>query len=57
GDVGFGFCAPKIFPTICYTRCRDDKEAEGGKCLWEQDGVKCLCDFCSDDPANQTLSA
>ncbi|XP_024010704.1 LOW QUALITY PROTEIN: defensin-like protein 195 [Eutrema salsugineum] len=51
GDVGFGFCAPRIFPTFCYTRCRENKGAKGGRCLWgEGIDVKCLCDFCNDQP-------
>ncbi|KAJ0258458.1 Defensin-like protein 193 [Hirschfeldia incana] len=50
GDVGFPFCAPRIFPTICYMRCRDDKGAKGGRCRWEDEGVKCLCDYCNDSP-------
>ncbi|EOA28668.1 hypothetical protein CARUB_v10024891mg [Capsella rubella] len=51
GNVGFGFCAPRIFPTFCYTRCRENKGAKGGRCLWGQGGtVKCLCDFCDDTP-------
>ncbi|KAG2326201.1 hypothetical protein Bca4012_035167 [Brassica carinata] len=58
GDVGFGFCAPRIFPTICYTRCRENKGAKGGKCIWGEagaGGVKCLCDYCSDSPFDQIL--
>ncbi|KFK32369.1 hypothetical protein AALP_AA6G232600 [Arabis alpina] len=52
GDVGFGFCAPRIFPRICYTRCRENKGAKGGRCLWgEGSSVKCLCDYCDDTPA------
>ncbi|CAH8257263.1 unnamed protein product [Arabidopsis lyrata] len=51
GDVGFGFCAPRIFPTICYTRCREIKGAKGGRCRWgEGSNVKCLCDSCDDTP-------
>ncbi|KAG7644169.1 Scorpion long chain toxin/defensin [Arabidopsis suecica] len=57
GDVGFGFCAPKIFPTICYRNCQKDKGANGGKCLWGEGGnVKCLCDFCSKESFNQFIS-
>ncbi|KAG7574769.1 Endonuclease/exonuclease/phosphatase superfamily [Arabidopsis suecica] len=51
GDVGFSFCAPRIFPTICYTRCREIKRAKGGRCRWGQgSNVKCLCDYCDDTP-------
>ena len=25
GDVGFAFCAPRIYPPFCYTRCRENK--------------------------------
>ncbi|KAG7574771.1 Knottin scorpion toxin-like [Arabidopsis suecica] len=58
-DVGFRFCATRIFPTLCYRRCQKDKGAKGGKCRWEEVGsrnVKCLCDFCSEDPSNQFIS-
>lgn len=58
-DVGFRFCAPRIFPTLCYRRCQKDKGAKGGKCLWDEEGsgnVKCLCDFCSEEPFNQFIS-
>ncbi|KAF8101231.1 hypothetical protein N665_0208s0020 [Sinapis alba] len=51
GDVGFSFCAPRIFPTFCYRNCREEKGAKGGRCLWEDaGGVKCLCDYCDDSP-------
>ncbi|CAL9236765.1 unnamed protein product [Arabidopsis halleri] len=51
GDVGFSFCAPRIFPTFCYTRCREIKGAKGGRCRWGQgSNVKCLCDSCDDTP-------
>ncbi|XP_010526337.1 PREDICTED: defensin-like protein 4 [Tarenaya hassleriana] len=51
GDVGFGFCAPRIFPTFCYSRCRSDKGAKGGRCDWRDDGtVICYCDYCNDEP-------
>ncbi|CAL9236767.1 unnamed protein product [Arabidopsis halleri] len=56
-DVGFRFCAPRIHPTLCYRRCEEDKGANGGKCLWGEGGnVKCLCDFCSEEPFNQFIS-
>ncbi|KAJ0250860.1 hypothetical protein HA466_0132840 [Hirschfeldia incana] len=51
GDVGSAFCAPMIFPTFCYTNCRKDKGAKGGRCIWKGMGnFKCLCDYCSDEP-------
>ncbi|KAL1191185.1 Defensin-like protein [Cardamine amara subsp. amara] len=55
GNVGFSYCAPKIFPTFCYQNCRKNKGAKGGRCLWGEAvaggvSVKCLCDFCSDKP-------
>ncbi|KAL1191187.1 Defensin-like protein 2 [Cardamine amara subsp. amara] len=52
GDVGFSFCAPLVFPSICYHKCRMDKGSKGGKCLWGTRviDVKCLCDFCHDEP-------
>ncbi|KAF8101232.1 hypothetical protein N665_0208s0021 [Sinapis alba] len=57
GDVGFSFCAPEIFPSFCYTRCRENKGAQGGTCIWGDEGdVKCLCDYCSDIPNNKILS-
>ncbi|XP_013635185.1 PREDICTED: defensin-like protein 4 [Brassica oleracea var. oleracea] len=56
GDVGFGFCAPRIYPTFCVKRCRADKGALGGKCIWGQgSNVKCLCNFCRPEPG-QILS-
>ncbi|XP_010517925.1 PREDICTED: uncharacterized protein LOC104793284 [Camelina sativa] len=55
GNVGFLFCAPRIFPTICYRRCISDKGAKGGRCVWGDDDVKCLCDFCSDKPSDQFI--
>ncbi|XP_019101985.1 PREDICTED: defensin-like protein 195 [Camelina sativa] len=52
GDVGFGFCAPRIFPTICYTRCRANKGAKGGRCRWgeeiEAQGSECLKEYGGD---------
>ncbi|XP_022574040.2 defensin-like protein 2 [Brassica rapa] len=51
GDVGFSFCAPRIYPSFCYQRCRQNKGAKGGKCRSEAGtGMKCLCDFCSNTP-------
>ncbi|KAL0711247.1 hypothetical protein Bca4012_018225 [Brassica carinata] len=53
GDVGFRFCAPLIYPSFCYRRCRENKGAKGGRCRSGEVGtgsVKCLCDFCSDKP-------
>ncbi|XP_018475277.1 defensin-like protein 193 [Raphanus sativus] len=52
GDVGFSFCAPRIYPSFCYRRCRQNKGAKGGKCRSEAGtgSMKCLCDFCSDTP-------
>ncbi|XP_019056943.1 PREDICTED: defensin-like protein 195 [Tarenaya hassleriana] len=51
GDVGFAFCAPAIYPTICYMRCRQDKGAKGGRCDWKGYAtVTCYCDYCSDKP-------
>ncbi|ESQ38976.1 hypothetical protein EUTSA_v10001697mg [Eutrema salsugineum] len=50
GNVGFSFCAPKIFPSFCYRRCRDNKGAKGGRCRSGAGGLICLCDFCSDKP-------
>ncbi|XP_010526350.1 PREDICTED: defensin-like protein 195 [Tarenaya hassleriana] len=51
GNVGFRFCAPRIFPTFCYQRCRSDKGAKGGRCDWRGGGkVICYCDYCSDEP-------
>ncbi|CAF1803691.1 unnamed protein product [Brassica oleracea] len=58
GNVGFGFCAPQTFPTICYIRCREDKDAKGGRCITGDAGAfdfKCLCDYCSDKPNDQIL--
>ncbi|CDY23374.1 BnaC04g49020D [Brassica napus] len=56
GDVGFGFCAPRIYPSFCVQRCRADKGALSGKCIWGQGGnVKCLCNFCRHEPG-QILS-
>ncbi|CAN7063188.1 unnamed protein product, partial [Brassica rapa subsp. trilocularis] len=56
GDVGFSFCAPKIYPTRCVRKCRADKGALGGKCTWEHGiNVKCLCDFCRHE-SGQILS-
>ncbi|KFK37180.1 hypothetical protein AALP_AA4G224500 [Arabis alpina] len=49
GDVGFAFCAPRIWPTLCYQFCRLYKGAKGGKCVSEEN-VKCICDFCNDSP-------
>ncbi|CAA7042151.1 unnamed protein product [Microthlaspi erraticum] len=47
GDVGFSFCAPRIYPTICHTRCVYSKRAKRGICEWNPSGgVTCLCDFC-----------
>ncbi|KAL0739947.1 hypothetical protein Bca4012_081460 [Brassica carinata] len=55
--VGFAFCGPIMEPSLCYVRCALDKGAKGGKCEWgEGINVKCLCDFCSDEP-DQILSA
>ncbi|XP_023640952.1 defensin-like protein 4 [Capsella rubella] len=51
GNVGFPFCAPRIFPSVCYSRCQRDKNAQGGKCVWGDSGVTCFCDFCSDQPS------
>ncbi|KAG2309574.1 hypothetical protein Bca52824_029322 [Brassica carinata] len=54
--VGFAFCGPIMEPSLCYVRCALDKGAKGGKCEWgEGINVKCLCDFCSDEP-DQILS-
>ncbi|CAF2123878.1 defensin-like protein 193 isoform X1 [Brassica rapa] len=53
GDVGFRFCAPLIYPSFCYRRCRENKGAKGGRCQSGAAGagsMKCLCDFCSDKP-------
>ncbi|KAG2309571.1 hypothetical protein Bca52824_029319 [Brassica carinata] len=55
GDVGFSFCAPKIYPTLCVRRCRSDKRALDGKCIWEGINAKCLCNFCRQEPG-QILS-
>ncbi|XP_010519180.1 PREDICTED: defensin-like protein 4 [Tarenaya hassleriana] len=52
GDVGPSFCFPEIFPSFCYQRCRSDKLALGGRCVWrDDDSVICLCDYCSDEPS------
>nr|ACM44499.1 trypsin inhibitor [Descurainia sophia] len=59
GDVGFSFCAPRIFPSFCDRNCRNNKGAKGGICRWEQNnaiGVRCLCDFCGEEPSNLILS-
>ncbi|CAN6994762.1 unnamed protein product [Brassica rapa subsp. trilocularis] len=58
GNVGFNFCAPRIYPSFCYTRCREDKGAKGGICRWgdSPDSVKCLCEYCSDEISHQILS-
>ncbi|CAF1803743.1 unnamed protein product [Brassica napus] len=58
GNVGFNFCAPRIYPSFCYTRCREDKGAKGGICRWgdSPDSVKCLCEYCSDQISHQILS-
>ncbi|KAL0739945.1 hypothetical protein Bca4012_081458 [Brassica carinata] len=53
GDVGFSFCAPKIYPTLCVRRCRSDKRALDGKCIWEGINAKCLCNFCRQEPVNK----
>ncbi|XP_023640751.1 defensin-like protein 194 [Capsella rubella] len=37
------YCTARIYPSLCYHRCRSEKSAKGGKC----DGLKCFCDFCS----------
>ncbi|KFK32370.1 hypothetical protein AALP_AA6G232700 [Arabis alpina] len=51
GDVGFRFCAPLIYPPFCYTRCRENKGAKGGRCRSGEGGAfKCLCDYCNDTP-------
>ncbi|XP_010506244.1 PREDICTED: defensin-like protein 4 [Camelina sativa] len=55
GDVGFQFCAPRIFPSFCVSRCQADKGAKGGKCIWGDDGVKCLCDFCGEELTEQFI--
>ncbi|XP_010508409.1 PREDICTED: defensin-like protein 4 [Camelina sativa] len=55
GDVGFQFCAPRIFPSFCVSRCQADKGAKGGKCTWGSDGVKCLCDFCGEELTEQFI--
>ncbi|EOA28204.1 hypothetical protein CARUB_v10024394mg [Capsella rubella] len=56
GDVGFQLCAPRIYPSFCVQRCRSEKGAKGGKCIWG-DGVdvKCLCDFCGDEVTEQYI--
>ncbi|XP_019100603.1 PREDICTED: defensin-like protein 194 [Camelina sativa] len=46
------YCMARIYPSLCYHRCRSDKGAKGGKC----EDLKCFCDFCSDKPYNQFLS-
>ncbi|EFH70311.1 hypothetical protein ARALYDRAFT_473897 [Arabidopsis lyrata subsp. lyrata] len=59
GDVGFSYCAPRIFPTFCDQNCRKNKGAKGGICRWEENnaiGVKCLCNFCSEEPSYKILS-
>ncbi|CAH8374053.1 unnamed protein product [Eruca vesicaria subsp. sativa] len=51
GDVGAAFCGHMIYPTICYTKCRENKGAKGGRCIWKGAGnFKCFCDFCSNEP-------
>ncbi|KFK32374.1 hypothetical protein AALP_AA6G233100 [Arabis alpina] len=50
GNVGFSYCAPRIFPTLCARNCIKNKGAKGGICRWGDAGaVKCLCDFCGDN--------
>ncbi|CDY58533.1 BnaC04g53020D [Brassica napus] len=46
GNVGFNFCAPRIYPSFC------------GICRWgdSPDSVKCLCEYCSDQISHQILS-
>uniref|UniRef100_A0A1J3EW35 Defensin-like protein 2 n=1 Tax=Noccaea caerulescens TaxID=107243 RepID=A0A1J3EW35_NOCCA len=48
GDVGFSFCAPRIYPSFCYQNCVKNKGAKSGKCVWGSTDVKCYCDFCDD---------
>lgn len=52
-DVSFAFCGPRVFPSICYVRCQLEKGAKGGRCSWGPGiKVKCLCDYCDDNPSN-----
>ncbi|KAL1191186.1 Defensin-like protein [Cardamine amara subsp. amara] len=53
GDVGFRYCAPRIYPSFCYRNCRQNKGAKGGRCRSGKAGafqssMICLCDYCSD---------
>ncbi|KAG7574770.1 Scorpion long chain toxin/defensin [Arabidopsis suecica] len=53
GNVGFSYCAPRIFPSFCYRNCRKNKGAKGGRCRSGGAGAGsmiCLCDYCSDKP-------
>ncbi|CAH2058182.1 unnamed protein product [Thlaspi arvense] len=53
GNVGFSFCAPRIYPSFCYQRCRANKGAKGGRCRTGKAGAAdmiCLCDYCSGKP-------
>ncbi|CAA7050481.1 unnamed protein product [Microthlaspi erraticum] len=53
GNVGFSYCAPRIFPSFCYRNCRKNKGAKGGTCRSGKagaGGMTCLCDYCSDKP-------
>ncbi|XP_010526317.1 PREDICTED: defensin-like protein 194 [Tarenaya hassleriana] len=50
-DAPLAFCIALIFPTLCYHRCREDKEALGGHCKLGKFGKPtCYCDYCSDKP-------
>ncbi|KAL9302679.1 putative scorpion long chain toxin/defensin, knottin, scorpion toxin [Arabidopsis thaliana] len=56
-DAGPALCAPEIVPTICYIKCRTEKEANGGRCLWGKDGnAICLCEYCNEERSNQFTS-
>ncbi|XP_010528835.1 PREDICTED: defensin-like protein 4 [Tarenaya hassleriana] len=53
GGKGFQLCAPRIYPSFCYRRCRSEKGAFGGKCVWgsgPNPDVRCLCNYCSVQP-------
>ncbi|EOA28210.1 hypothetical protein CARUB_v10024400mg [Capsella rubella] len=45
-DASPFFCMDRIYPSLCYYKCRSDEGAKGGKC----DDLTCYCDFCSKEP-------
>ncbi|KFK41718.1 hypothetical protein AALP_AA2G164300 [Arabis alpina] len=49
GDIIL-LCNSPTYPSMCYRLCRWNKGALGGKCLWDEKPIRCLCDYCSDNP-------